>query len=210
MSKETLITDDSTPEAGSPNGEAPDGVANAPEGKTAEPAAVDVAPANSALPEAPEQPEGAPEKYDFADIEGVNVDPSVIVAFSDVAKELDLSQDKAQAVLNKMAPVIAARQTEQLQAASDEWANSSRLDKEFGGDKLNENLGIAKKALEEFASPELKTLLDQSGLGNHPEIIRLLYRAGKAISDDSFVSGRKATSEKGDARALYAASNMNP
>lgn len=156
------------------------------------------------------KPEGAPENYEFKAPEGVTIDDTVIGAFSEVAKELNLPQDQAQKVLDKMAPVIAARQAEQLQAARTEWAEAAKTDKEFGGEKLAENLGIAKKALDAFATPELRTLLEESGLGNHPEVIRVFYRAGKAISEDRFVTGQGGKTNQGDARRLYAASNMNP
>ena len=156
------------------------------------------------------KPEGAPESYEFKAPEGTQFDDAVIGAFSEVAKELNLPQDQAQKVLDKMAPVIAARQIEQIQAASTEWAEAAKTDKEFGGDKLAENLGTAKKALDALATPELRTLLEESGLGNHPEVIRVFYRAGKAISEDRFVSGQAGKTNQGDARRLYAASNMNP
>lgn len=149
-----------------------------------------------------QQVEGAPERYDFKAGEGVSYDTAVIDAYSEVAKELNLSQDNAQKVLDKMAPVIAARQSEQLAALHTDWANSSKADKEFGGEKLNESLGTAKKAMDAFATPELRTLLNDSGLGNHPEVIRMFYRAGKAISEDGFVAGRGAPT-KSAADVLY-------
>lgn len=149
-----------------------------------------------------QQVEGAPERYDFKAGEGVSYDAAVIDAYSEVAKELNLSQDNAQKVLDKMAPVIAARQSEQIAALHADWANSSKADKEFGGEKLAENLGTAKKAMDAFATPELRTLLNDTGLGNHPEVIRMFYRAGKSISEDSFVAGR-ATSAKSAADVLY-------
>ena len=73
-----------------------------------------------------------------------------------VAKELNLPQDKAQLMLDKMQPVLATRQMEQLQAASIEWANAARTDQEIGGERFQENLGVAKKAMEAYASPELR------------------------------------------------------
>ena len=156
------------------------------------------------------KPEGAPESYEFKAPEGVQFDDTVIGAFSEVAKDLNLPQDQAQKVLDKMAPVIAARQLEQIQAARVDWAEAAKADKEFGGENLAENLGMAKKALDTFATPELRALLEESGLGNHPEVIRMFYRTGKAISGDRFVAGQGGKTNQGDARRLYAASNMNP
>lgn len=149
------------------------------------------------------KPEGAPEQYEFKAPEGQEFDPAVIDQFSEIAKELNLPQDAAQKILDKMGPTIATRQAEAIEAARTEWANASQTDKEFGGEKLTENLSVAKKALDSFGTPELRTLLNQSGLGNHPEVIRFMYRAGKAISDDSFVSGSQATASKRTADVLY-------
>ena len=67
---------------------------------------------------------------------------------------------------------------------------------------------MARKAVEQFGTPELRTLLDESGLGSHPEVVRFFYRAGKAIGDDNFVAaGRTAppggSSEQKHAATLY-------
>lgn len=142
-----------------------------------------------------ENPQGAPEKYEFKAPEGQQYDAPTIDAFSEVAKELNLSQESAQKVLDKMAPVIAERQIEQLEAAKTVWADEAKADKEFGGAKLAESLAVAKQGLDYIGTPELKKLLNETGLGNHPEVIRAFYRAGKAISNDTFVGGKGVASD---------------
>lgn len=148
--------------------------------------------------------QGAPEKYEFKAVEGAEVSTEALTEFSEVAKELNLPQDAAQKILDKMAPALARRQSEAIEGVKTQWAASARTDKEFGGDKLTENLAVAKKALDTFGTPELRTLLNESGLGNHPEVIRVLYRAGKAISEDGFVQGTRAAQNPGDpAKRLF-------
>lgn len=151
------------------------------------------------------QPQGAPEKYEFKLPEGIQLDANGTQAFSDVAKELNLTQDAAQKVLDKMGPVIAGRHAEVLTQAKAQWVEGAKGDKEFGGEKLTENLAVAKKALDTFGTPELRTLLNESGLGNHPEIIRAFFRAGKAISEDKFVTAGSGSPKgaKDAANALY-------
>lgn len=153
---------------------------------------------------------GAPEAYEFKAAEGREFDTSVIERFSKVARELDLPQDAAQKILDEMAPALEARQVESLNQALAEWTDASKSDKEFGGQKLDENLGVARKALDQFGSDGLRELLSKSGLGNHPEVIRFMYRAGKAISGDSkLVTGTVApATNKDDPRSLYPNSNM--
>ena len=161
-----------------------------------------------------ETPEGAPENYEFnpkvADAPQ-ELDPEVLTAFGEVAKDLDLPQEAAQKVLDKVAPVIQARQAKEVEQAKTNWANDSQSDEEFGGENLNANLETAKSALNAFGTDALKSLLQESGLGNHPEVIRFMYRAGKAISEDSYVGNSQGANPKGDvpkdfngiANALY-------
>ena len=146
-------------------------------------------------------PEGAPDKYEFnakvADAPE-ELDPEVLTAFGDVAKELNLPQEAAQKVLDKVAPVIQAKQAKAIEETKVEWANQSKSDQEFGGESLSDNLDVAKASLDTFGTDALKSLLQESGLGNHPEVIRFMYRAGKAISEDSYVGNSQGASAKGN------------
>src|SRR6185437_7738667 len=98
----------------------------------------------------------APDKYEFKAPEGMEYDPEILESFSGAAKEAGLTQDAAQKLIEKMAPALAARQVDQVQAIHKEWQDASTADKEFGGEKLAENLGVARKALDTFATPELR------------------------------------------------------
>ena len=162
-----------------------------------------------------ETPEGAPETYEFntkvADAPE-ELDPEVVIAFGEVAKELDLPQDAAQKVIDKVAPVMQARQAKMVEQVRVDWANEAKADQEFGGENLNANLEVAKSSLNTFGTDALKSLLQESGLGNHPEVIRFMYRAGKAISEDAYVGNSQGANAKsnsipkdfdGIANALY-------
>lgn len=161
-------------------------------------------------PADPAKPQGAPEAYaDFTVPEGYEFSGELAEDFKAVAKELNLSQEQAQRLIDLDMKRLQSS-GDALQQASAEWTESAKSDKEFGGDKLPENISLAKKALDTFGTPELRNLLEETGLGNHPEIIRAFYRAGKAISEDGFIAGGGNPSRKSDARSLYAKSNMNP
>jgi hypothetical protein len=152
-----------------------------------------------------DKPTGAPEKYEFALPDGFQMDEDGLAAFSEFAKDLDMPQEAAQKMLEKMGPVMQQRQMAAIEKVQTEWTEASKSDKEFGGAKLDENLAVAKKALDAFGTPELSKLLKETGLGNNPEIIRAFYRAGKAISEDSFVAGSqgKPAGYKDPAKSLY-------
>lgn len=133
--------------------------------------------------------------------DGMEADPATTQRFSAVFKELDLPQEAAQRLVTEQAELVRA------QVAG--WREASLADKEFGGDKFDENLAVAKRALEKFGTPEFNAWLDRSGLGFHPELIRAFYRAGKAISEDGFVPGR-AGNNAGQSIAQRMYPGMNP
>ena len=168
--------------------------------------------------EAGDKPAGAPEKYEFKAPEGTSLNEAVVAEFSTVAKELGLSQDAAQKVIDKLAPTIAKQNatamSQAINSATTAWAEATRADKDIGGEKLDENLAVARKALDRFGTPELRKLLGKfdpkdnpsgTGLGNHPEIIKAFLKAGKAISEDKFVPGGTAPTkgERSAAKSLY-------
>lgn len=160
-------------------------------------------PAEKTESDKPAEKPAVPEKYEFKAPEGVRLDDSVVAGFSEAAKRLNLSQDDAQSLINELSPKIAESQKQAqeiaMSKAREEWANTSKVDKEFGGDNFNKNISVAKKAIDAFATDEMKQLLEQSGLGSHPEVIRTFFRMGQKISEDGHVpaSGTKAPRDVG-------------
>ena len=138
--------------------------------------------------------------------------PALLGEFEGLARELNMPQDETQAIVERMTPKIQARmqaqQIEIMAQARADWLQQIESDAEIGGAAKQASQASAAKALHQFGTPELRVLLKDSGLEAHPEVVRFFSRAGKAISEDSFVSGRPPT--KSTAQALYGASNMNP
>ena len=160
--------------------------------------------ADGKAPAASEE-QGAPGQYGFKPVEGVNLSEEVIGKFSEVARELNLSQGAAQKMLDQVAPAIARQQYAAIQQLNEQWVSAVKADKEIGGEKLGANLAIAKKARDAFGTDGLRKLLNDSRIGNHPEMVRFFVRAGQAISEDSFVPGgtRPSTGGKDAASVLY-------
>lgn len=151
-----------------------------------------------------EQKQTAPESYSDFTTESGDIDPQVQETFKGLAKELNLTQENAQKLLDGMAPKMQERFEQGLAQVRSEWKAASESDKEFGGEKLKSNLGIAVKALDTYGTPELRGFLDESGLGNHPEVIRMLYRVGQTLNEDTVVKGIGSNSKESDpAKRLY-------
>lgn len=134
---------------------------------------------------------GAPEKYEFkAPEEGQELDKGALEVFEPIARELNLNNEQAQKLVDvygsKIMPAINKQLAEGWQKQTEQWAETVKADKELGSD---ESIGAAQKAMDKFGSPELKQYLEESGLGNHPELIRIFASVGKAMSEDGLVTG---------------------
>jgi hypothetical protein len=219
-STESLLTGDTatahTADTGATTPDAP-AAQDAPAAATAAADTADATKAEGAADESkPEDvPKGAPESYEpFKAPDGWEIDQALLADFAPTLKELNLTQEQAQKVIDfapKLVEQTAVATTTKVlgelgMADRGDWVGKVKADKEFGGDKLAENLAIAKKAMDAFASPELRDLLIKSGMGNHPEMVRAFYRAGKAISADNYVAGGKTRTST----PFYDKSNMNP
>lgn len=149
--------------------------------------------------------------YEFKAPEGVVLDDKRVEKFTAIAKELKLPADKAQALVDLATEVEVARKAEH-QAIVAKWVDEISNDKELGGDKLDENLAVAMKTYDLLPAEEakaLKDMLNLSGFGNHPSVIRLFHKVGKALSEDRFIPGGKAPNgaEATIAKRMYP--NMN-
>jgi len=188
------------PAAAAPAAPAP----SAPAAAVADPAAPNADPAKPAAdPAKPADPAApaAPEKYSFVMPKDVVLDAKVVSDFEGVAKELNLSQEAAQKVIDKMGPVIVKNDTARIAAAVEkaraDWTAQAAADKEVGGERFAENVATAKKAFDAFGTPELAAVLKASGLDNHPELIRWAYRIGKQLGpDNKFIAGSTKNPEQ--------------
>lgn len=137
--------------------------------------------------------EGAPEKYEFKPAEGQELDTAALEQFEPIARELNLTNEQAQKMVDlygtKIMPMVQQQQAEAWQKTTEQWAADVKADKEIGGDKLIDNLSAAQRAMEQFGDPELKEYLDTTGLGNHPALVKAFIKVGKAMSEDKVVTG---------------------
>jgi hypothetical protein len=163
---------------------------------------------------APEKQEkDVPETYDLKLPEGSLLDAGRIEEIALLAKEKGLSNEQAQLVLEREHAAVASfaeRQMEQLKERQSEWIEAVKNDKELGGEALKENVEFAKRAIERFGSEALKNELNTSRLGDHPEVVRVFAKIGRAMANDSFVhAGAQATGKKrSHAEVLYGESSQ--
>lgn len=154
---------------------------------------------------------GAPEKYgDFTMPEGIEADKALIESAVPVFKELNLSQEGAQKLVDFHSSQLKAAAEASDKHWSDTvegWEKSTKEDAEIGGAKYDTALADGKKAVGAFfKKPEeaqaWSDFVNTTGVGNHPVLRKLLARIGATIKEDKVngggtaSEGQRSTAEK--------------
>lgn len=137
--------------------------------------------------------------------DGAQLDAEAVKAVAADLQKLGLSQDLAQKVFERELSAVRknvetsrdrwAKQTQQ-------WAEAVKTDKEIGGDKLKATIDVAKRALAHADDEKgtLRQLLEETGLGNHPAVIRAFHKLGRDMGEDDF-AGKKEQGQGTDEEA---------
>jgi hypothetical protein len=148
---------------------------------------------------------GAPAEYkDFTMPADVQMDPAMVNDFKAIAKSLNLNQHQAQGLVDLQSRYAKAQGEAiltQFRQTVENWKQETVL---ALGPGYKEELGIAAKAIERFGDPELRQILNETGLGNHKAVVSFFNKIGKAISEDSFADGGKSkVGAKTDGEIFY-------
>jgi hypothetical protein len=125
--------------------------------------------------------------------EGVKADEPLVAAFSATVKELGLSAEQAQKLVDSYAGVVAGKD----KAAQDAWAktqveNRKALEAhpEIGGTNLEKSQTEARKAIvfldQQHGGLGTRVVgkLSQLGLGDDPDLAHFLTLAGRSMAED--------------------------
>lgn len=139
-----------------------------------------------------------PETYAMPKLpEGIAVNQELLDGLTPMLKEAGITQAK----FNKLIPVYAEIIGKQTQAAlkaqeensmkvfnqiKSEW--KAETDKVLGAEPAKET-AFAGKFLNKYGSKELRQALNETGMGNHPELVKAFIAAGRAISEDTMPKG---------------------
>lgn len=141
--------------------------------------------------------------------EGAELNDDVCETLAGVCHEMGLSQKSFATIINKMSPVLQQAQEQALASFKSENLKAFAADKELGGAKAKQNLGIAAKAFQKYCPPEARELLVKTGLDTHPGIIKMFYQIAQSISDDVSPRGNGGGSRPDPLAAFFNNSKMN-
>ena len=124
--------------------------------------------------------------------------------FKQLAAELKLPFQTVQKLVEWESKAAAAgRQNAQYarEQILQRWTEQTQA---LFGPGYRQEVARALAAAERFGGPELRALLDATGLGSHPTVVKTFHQISKQIAEDTSVSGRvRAAADKTFAEALY-------
>lgn len=142
-----------------------------------------------------------PEKYELKAPEGSHLDAQALERISLEAKEKKMSQEEAQALLDREHKTVSdfkQKQQDDLKRETEAWVNTLKDDKDFGGQNYTKNVEHAHRALKKYGSPAFVDLLEKTGLGNQPDLVRMLSAVGREMGEDEAVIATKHVEPTGD------------
>lgn len=143
---------------------------------------------------------GPPETYELKAPDGIPFDDEAFKLAEPVLRELNLDNDQAQKLVDvyaaataKAAETANANILSEVTAQRKAWADEAKADPVIGGANWEATQTLAAKALDGLGYPKgssFRSFLTESGLGNHPEMIRAFRTVGERMGEDSdFVRG---------------------
>lgn len=122
--------------------------------------------------------------------DGLGYDEDLEKDFRASAYGLGLNKKQAGGLYEKFVKHQVERygafQTAKKQAVAQAQAD---LQRELGA-KYESEMKNAHIAVQKYADPEFKTYLDESGLGNHPALIRAFMKIGRELNGDTRIVGK--------------------
>lgn len=185
------------------------------------------APAEEPKPseEAPsDEPAPLPAYDDFALPEGVTLEAEGLDAFRNVLGEFERSGQVDHAAmqalgqqlvdmhisgLQKVAQSIQESLQTQFSTLKSDWLNAVKSDPEIGGNRFDTAVEAARNFIRTHGGTdeqqaEFRQLMQESGLGNHPAMVRLLARAGLGMQEGRPLAAVKApAAPKSKTQTLY-------
>jgi len=153
-------------------------------------------PDDPADPDAPKEPDAptVPESYELTAPEGMTIDPDLLAEATPIFKEAGLTNDQANAILPVAKSLMTKTQDATVQSMIDAgnqqrkaWLDAAKADEQIGGNKWDASLDSAATALDALGYPEgsdFRKTLNETGFGNHPEMIRIFARLGSMVGED--------------------------
>lgn len=131
--------------------------------------------------------------------DGFQVDAEVMGEFKTFAKENKLSGEQFQRAIDMQVKFEQKRNAaivEQRAKLNADFIRELKADPDFGGAHHKESMDAANWAFRKFGDPELLNDLSAWGVKNHPRLVKMLARVGRAMRENKSPAGKPPAAAK--------------
>lgn len=151
-------------------------------------------------PAATTQP-AVPDKYEFTAPEGLTLDPAAIEAATPVLRELRLTQDQAQKLVNfqlQREAALLKSTTDAMTTMRTDWQAKLTADPDLLAAKSEGKSGLEavkldiakmKAALPADLRAEFSEAMNLTGAGDHPAIVKAMWKLAQFVTEGRHVAG---------------------
>lgn len=137
-----------------------------------------------------------PDAYEFKAPDGYTLDPKLLETATPIFKELGLTQEQAQKLVDvQIAREIAAAKgpADAYAATRAEWQTAVKADPEIsaaGLDKVKTDIGRVIATLPPDLAVDFRKAMDITGAGDHPAMVKALWKLSSLVTEGAHVSGK--------------------
>lgn len=134
-----------------------------------------------------------PESYSLNDAEGQPLANEKVSEFQTAFKDAKLTSRQAQKMYEAYNQAqqkwLDTLYKQNLQMRHDNL-EKIKSDRDLGGENLSKTKMYVGTVMDKYGTQELRSFLNESGLGSNPELVRVFAKIGRDLSPDDFVAGR--------------------
>lgn len=154
----------------------------------------DEAPADESKDKTEAEPkdEVAEVKYNLKPTEGSSLGDAQVKEVEAFARENKITPESAQKILERdeqMLQSFVTAQADLQKQQSEQWRNAVIADRTLGGENLKQTAFYSEKAVTMFGGKEMHDILNETGFGNNPTVVKFLRRVGMQMAPDTFEKG---------------------
>lgn len=139
-----------------------------------------------------------PDKYDLTEIVPDNFNKGLVDEFKKKAFDIGLSNEKTRELADWYKGV-ELKQVEAINNQRKAMADHHLLElKRDFGVNFEKEVNYARKAIDAYTDKSFKQYMDESGLGNHPALVKAFAKIGRELSEDKLVQSETANRLAGD------------
>lgn len=152
--------------------------------------------------------------------EGFEKNDELLSSFKGILEGDASPQERAQALidlhtsaLQEASERISEAQDQEFENGRSEWVKQSEALSNIGGDKLEETLGRISEVVDAYGPKvkddegnevnEVRRLMDESGLGDHPVMVQFLSNVANQLGESIPVTGDAGGLQQSQAEKLY-------